>query len=72
MAIKYLQSEFNASCSPDCKRIYVVHADNTERVNKLVELVKESHPDMDVVVSTLCPVIGAHTGPDMTAVICWK
>ena len=72
MAIKYLQSEFNASCAPDCKRIYVVHADNTERVNKLVELVKESHPDMDVVVSTLCPIIGAHTGPDMTAVICWK
>ena len=72
MALKHLQSEFSANINPDCKRIYVAHADNEERVNKLVALIKESRPDVEVVVSTLCPVIGAHTGPDMTAVICWK
>lgn len=52
-------------------RVYVVHGDCRERAEELAQMVKEANPDADVTTMMLCPVIGSHTGPGMTAVIYW-
>lgn len=52
-------------------RVYIVHGDSAEYADELERLVKEENPDADITKMMLCPVIGAHTGPGMTAVIYW-
>lgn len=50
-------------------RVYIVHADALDRAEYLRDKVLEINPKADVEVQMLCPVIGAHTGPGMAAIL---
>ncbi len=50
-------------------RAYVVHADCDDRADELISQLKAVNPGADICRRMLCPVIGAHVGPGMFAVI---
>ncbi|MBQ4045853.1 MAG: DegV family protein, partial [Lachnospiraceae bacterium] len=50
-------------------RIYVVHADAPDRADSIISAARSIDPDVDPALDMLCPVIGAHTGPGMAAII---
>lgn len=49
--------------------VYVCCADCIEEANRVKDMILEKHPNLKVRVTMLSPIIGAHTGPDMIAVI---
>ncbi len=51
------------------ERIYVLHADSRENAEYLEEKVKQINPQCSVTKMMLSPIIGAHTGPGMCAVV---
>ena len=55
--------------NPEYHRYYIMHADAPERADFLVNQVKALDPEAVIKVRPLCPVIGAHTGPGMAAVV---
>ncbi len=50
-------------------RVYVVHADCSDRADELISQIRAVNPGVDICKRMLCPVIGAHVGPGMFAVI---
>ena len=71
-ALKALVGKYNETRKPELgNRVYIVHGDCEERADELAELVKEVNPEADITKMMLCPIIGAHTGPGMVAVIFW-
>ena len=48
--------------------IYVINADVPELGELLVGKIKERFPEATIRQSSLCPIIGAHTGPGMAAI----
>ena len=53
------------------RRVIIGHADCIEDAERLRELVLYQFPDADIYLSEIGPVIGAHTGPGMLALIYW-
>ena len=53
------------------ERIYIVHADCPENVDQLRQGVLEINPSARITVCMLTPIIGAHVGPGMCAVVHW-
>lgn len=53
------------------KRVIVGHGDSYERANELKQMIEEKHPDAEVQIVDIGVVIGAHTGPDVLALIYW-
>lgn len=51
--------------------IMIVHGDCQEDADKLKALIEEANPKANVRIRMLSPIIGAHTGPGMLAVILW-
>lgn len=51
------------------ERIYILHADSRENAKYLEEKVKQINPQCSVTKMMLSPIIGAHTGPGMCAVV---
>lgn len=51
------------------ERIYILHADSRDNADYLEEKVKEINPKCSVTKMMLSPIIGAHTGPGMCAVV---
>lgn len=51
------------------ERIYILHADSRENAEYLEEKVKQINPQCSVTKMMLSPIIGAHTGPGMCAVV---
>lgn len=51
--------------------VYIVHADAPESADMLEQLVKTANPSCRITKMMLSPIIGAHTGPGMAAVIHW-
>lgn len=71
-ALKALVAKYEETRNPQAgNRVYIVHGDCEERADELAALVKEVNPDADITKMMLCPIIGAHTGPGMVAVIYW-
>ena len=69
-ARKELVRRFKESRDPEFgHRVYVVHGDAPEKAEALAGMVREEDPEARIAVRGLCPVIGAHTGPGMAAVI---
>lgn len=57
---------------PDLGNMVVVgHGDSPENGQLLCEQVKKQFPDAEVYMADIGPVIGAHTGPGMVALIYW-
>lgn len=51
------------------KTVYISCADCMEDADNLKKLLLELHPDLVIRTTMLSPIIGAHTGPDMLALI---
>lgn len=51
--------------------VYLVHADDSKKVEITEKLIRDANPDAVIKKMMLSPIIGAHVGPGMTAVIHW-
>jgi DegV family protein with EDD domain len=71
-ALKALASRYESSSKAEISsRVYIVHGDCSDRADELESMIREINPNADITKMMLCPVIGAHTGPGMAAVIYW-
>lgn len=59
----------NAREGGENERVYVVHSDNKEGAAYLAEEIRRRYPACRVTIQMLCPIIGAHTGPGLCAVV---
>lgn len=70
MAFKGLIEKFENSFDPEVgKIVYICGADCMQDAEALKGMLLEKFPDITVRVTMLSPIIGAHTGPDMLALI---
>lgn len=53
------------------ERIYIVHADSEENAAHLEEEIRKINPTANITKMMLCPIIGAHVGPGMCAIVHW-
>lgn len=68
-AIKELFAQFSESYNPESgDPVYICHSDNLPMASLLQEEVKANYPNAEIRVTGLTPIIGAHTGPGMTAI----
>ena len=51
--------------------IYLIHADDSGKVDITEKLIKDVNPNAQIKKMMLSPIIGAHVGPGMTAVVHW-
>lgn len=71
-AIATLISKMEQGWNPDLSQtVTIVHADNPEGAEALRKLVTHKFPDAEIETGELGPVIGAHTGPGLLALIYW-
>ncbi len=69
-AMKYMLNRFKESLDKGPgKVVYINCSDCMDRARELRDWVLEFDPDLEVKLTMLSPVIGAHTGPDMIALI---
>lgn len=57
------------SAGGDSERIMILHSDDPEKAEYLRQRLLEKNPGADISVMLLSPVIGAHVGPGMCAVV---
>ncbi len=70
MAVKNLLDRYMESREPQLgERLYIVHADCPGRADLLEQKILEANPAAEITKMYLSPVIGAHTGPGMIALI---
>lgn len=70
LAMKNLIERFEATFDPNLgKLVYISCADCLEDAENLKKQLLELHPDLTIRTTMLSPIIGAHTGPDMIALI---
>jgi len=50
------------------QKVYICHADAIDTANSMAKLLKEKANVSDIVINTVGPVVGAHTGPGLIAV----
>lgn len=53
------------------KAVLVGHADCPEIGEELCEQVRKKFPEAEVYMANIGPIIGAHTGPGMSALVYW-
>ena len=68
-ALNSLVDYYEAGDKKPGERIYILHADSQENAEYLEEKVKQINPQCSVTKMMLSPIIGAHTGPGMCAVV---
>ncbi len=69
-AIKYLLDGFRQKFDPTIgKVVYISCADCMEDAERLKQEVLALHPEVTVRITMLSPIIGAHTGPNMMALV---
>ena len=51
--------------------IYLIHADDSGKVDITEKLIRDVNPNAQIKKMMLSPIIGAHVGPGMTAVVHW-
>lgn len=68
--IKYFMSVIEENVEkPEQQTLYVLHANDMENAQRIVESAKESFAFKDIVIQDVGPVIGCHAGPGTLAVI---
>lgn len=71
-AVKNLIERFNASYDPSLgTTAYICCSDCIPEAEKLRDMLLDAHPELTIRITMLSPIIGAHTGPDMIALIHW-
>ena len=69
-AMRCLLNHFEDSYVPDYgNTVYICHTDCKEDAQTLKEKLQVSHPDLDIRVIMMGPIIGAHTGPGMFSLV---
>lgn len=53
------------------KQVVIGHGDNPDAAKQLQEMVEQQFPEAEICVTDIGPIIGAHTGPGMLALIYW-
>lgn len=53
------------------KTVFIGHGDNPEAADQLRQAVSQKFPEAEIHIADIGPIIGAHTGPGMLAVIYW-
>lgn len=70
LALKYILDCFTENFDESFGNVvYICCADCRDNAEKLKQMVLEYHPELTVKITMLSPIIGAHTGPDMLALI---
>lgn len=69
LALKELSGKYAAARDLSHHRVYIVHGDCPDHADELEKLVLAVNPQAEITKMLLCPIIGAHTGPGMAAVI---
>lgn len=70
LAIKTLIDKYEETMDGDIsKTVYICCADCMEDAENLKSQLLEKYPDLTIRTTMLSPIIGAHTGPDMLALI---
>lgn len=70
LAMKYILDKFRETFDKSvCNTVYICCSDCKSEAEKLKEKVLEIYGDLDVKITMLSPIIGAHTGPDMLSLI---
>ncbi len=70
LALKYMIDLFAESFDASFgNTVYICCADCLEIAGKLKKMVLELRPELEVKITMLSPIIGAHTGPDMLSLI---
>lgn len=65
-------ARMNADWLPEMGKLVVIgHGDDVQAAEQLKAEVLAAHPDAEVFIAPIGPVIGAHTGPGMLALIYW-
>jgi len=71
-AMTTLISKMEQGWCPDFSQtVTIVHADNPQGAEELKKLVAHKFPESEIEIGELGPVIGAHTGPGLLALIYW-
>lgn len=71
-ALKSTLKRMEDGWNPEKGELVIIgHGDCPERAQKCKETILEQHPSADVHIVEIGPIIGAHTGPGMLAVIYW-
>ncbi|MCD8154162.1 MAG: DegV family protein [Clostridiales bacterium] len=71
-AMKAQFSKMEQGWRPDISRlVFIGHGDNPEGAAQLKKMVLDRFNDADIYTADIGPVIGAHTGPGMLALIYW-
>ena len=70
LALREMMTRYLGSRDPRYgKHAYIIHADAAERPAILEEMLKRHDPSVSYTEMFLSPIIGAHTGPGMTAIL---
>lgn len=69
LALRVLVDKYASTRDENRNRAYIVHGDCPDRADELEQALKAVNPKADITKMMLCPIIGAHTGPGMLAVI---
>ncbi|MGN0299074.1 MAG: DegV family protein [Lachnospiraceae bacterium] len=70
MALRYMVEQFEANFDASAGNVvYSCGADCPKDAQDLKKMLLEKHPDLEVRLTMLSPIIGAHTGPDMLSLI---
>lgn len=70
MAIKCLVDKYEENMDGEIsKTVYICCADCMKDAEELKCKLLEKHPDLNIRITMLSPIIGAHTGPDMLSLI---
>lgn len=70
LAIKYMLEKFKEKFNSDISNVvYISCADCMDEAQSLKKMLLEINPDIQVKITMLSPIIGAHTGPDMISLI---
>lgn len=70
LAVKNLFERFESTYDESLgKLVYICCSDCLDEANMLRDRLLETHPELTVRTTMLSPIIGAHTGPDMIAII---
>lgn len=71
-ALKSTLSKMQAGWNSDLGNLVLIgHGDCPERAKECKDKILEQYPYADVHIANIGPIIGAHTGPGMLAVIYW-
>ncbi|MBU5316242.1 DegV family protein [Clostridium bornimense] len=68
-ALKELVNLYEMASEGGEERVYITHADCIDNAKKLEKAILEKNPKCKITILMLNPIIGAHTGPGMIAIL---